>query len=800
MLKFRLIIFSILVCCVHGQSHAQTHEEYFKQNLPVPFQKIYLHIDRDILFTKDTVWFAAYSLDGSSHLLSEQTCNLYVDLVDDLGDVVRTDVFVLRQGIGAGYLPIADSLHEGHYLVRAYTDYLLNFDSDTYFERKIRVAKLRKEDSSDAAEPTREDIVNLSFMPEGGFMLANTTNCVAFKATDHQGRPVDVSGKIMDKSGNEVQKFKSVYRGLGKFYLFGQADNNFVAVLDEFGGRYPLPDLRNKGYKLKAIKQDSLSLDLAVQEHQPVAESTLFLAALHRGRGLFFVELDGAKRKSVLKLPIANFGSGINRVVLLDQDLRPLSERLFFNSNGILSEVIVKTSKPTFGKRRKVSINISKKLPLEESTSLSVAVVSNQFLQTDADNMVSYLMLNSEIKGRIDHLPDFLIDGEIPKQVKLDLLMMTHGWSNYIWPTLERDDGKLLFKPDLGFSIKGQTPKSSNRKHIEKGNVSLIIYEKDKKPQFLNQPFDKDGHFTFPNVIFSDWATMVLQAQNKNQKNNLPIEVDFAKRIAPKVDERDLRFLARSSQISSNLYEQRLQDEIELSAFDPSFTTVYLEGVEVTGRKIEKTGKKGLPRANDGAFQIEPKSTSGLQNIIQYLQFRVPGVTGTPSGSISLIGGAALGGGINSEPLIYIDGNARLSVDEARQYPLEIFETIEVLTPPASNFYRAPAGAVLLTTKSGRSLQGQNQPFINGIVERIQGFAPYREFYSPNYEGAKRQDERPDIRRTLYWSPQIIVKDQPAELSFFTGDHEGLYYIIVEGISQSGHIHVGKAAFSVSGK
>ena len=158
--------------------------------------------------------------------------------------------------------------------------------------------------------------------------------------------------------------------------------------------------------------------------------------------------------------------------------------------------------------------------------------------------------------------------------------------------------------------------------------------------------------------------------------------------------------------VSHHIYEQRLHHEMLRTGYDPAYKT-RSQGVEVTGQKIEQGGKIGSARKNDGPYKIDPKNTVGLTNIIEYLQYNVTGVHPTPSEGISLIGGASLGGGIDSEPLIYIDGGPRLTVEEARGYSVEIFETIEIVTPPASYFYRAQEGAVLLTTKSGATCKRQ---------------------------------------------------------------------------------------------
>ena len=69
------------------------------------------------------------------------------------------------------------------------------------------------------------------------------------------------------------------------------------------------------------------------------------------------------------------------------------------------------------------------------------------------------------------------------------------------------------------------------------------------------------------------------------------------------------------------------------------------------------------------------------------------------------------------------------------------------------------------------------------------------EFYAPKYDNmAKKSEEVPDLRTTLFWTPRIVSDEQgKASFSFYTSDQPGNYFITVEGISDKGEIvHVVK--------
>ena len=57
----------ILVLVASHSLHAQKIDKYIEDQQSVPFQKLYLHTDREFYFKGDTLWFASYLLEAQSH-------------------------------------------------------------------------------------------------------------------------------------------------------------------------------------------------------------------------------------------------------------------------------------------------------------------------------------------------------------------------------------------------------------------------------------------------------------------------------------------------------------------------------------------------------------------------------------------------------------------------------------------------------------------------------------------------------------------------------------------------------------
>ena len=109
-------------------------------------------------------------------------------------------------------------------------------------------------------------------------------------------------------------------------------------------------------------------------------------------------------------------------------------------------------------------------------------------------------------------------------------------------------------------------------------------------------------------------------------------------------------------------------------------------------------------------------------------------------------------------------------------------------------------GVISILTKTGF---GKFNDDFDGIIHgrinpQVRGFSQTREFYSPKYTLENIENEKPDYRPTLYWSPDVMVDESKASIEFFTGDNLADYVVIVEGISTKGKICYATALIKTS--
>lgn len=107
----------------------------------VSIEKAYLHFDKPFYYSGDTIWFKAYLVDRENRL-TENSKLLYVDLVDPAERVIKQLKVPLTAGLGWADIPLDGSAAGGSYHIRAYTNWMRNYDKGEFFSKEIPVINI----------------------------------------------------------------------------------------------------------------------------------------------------------------------------------------------------------------------------------------------------------------------------------------------------------------------------------------------------------------------------------------------------------------------------------------------------------------------------------------------------------------------------------------------------------------------------------------------------------------------------------------------------------------------------------
>jgi copper(I)-binding protein len=104
-----------------------------------PQEKVHLHLDKPYYAIGDNIWFKAYVTDNSTNGLSSISNILYVELINENDSVKRQVKLPLESGLSWGDFKLSDTLPEGNYRIRAYTQWMRNAGPDYFFDKTIKI-------------------------------------------------------------------------------------------------------------------------------------------------------------------------------------------------------------------------------------------------------------------------------------------------------------------------------------------------------------------------------------------------------------------------------------------------------------------------------------------------------------------------------------------------------------------------------------------------------------------------------------------------------------------------------------
>jgi TonB-dependent SusC/RagA subfamily outer membrane receptor len=102
-------------------------------------EKVHLHLDKPYYAIGDNIWFKAYVTNSKTSAPTTISNILYVELINDRDSVTKQLKLPMQSGITWGDFQLTDSLKEGNYRIRAYTQWMRNAGPDFFFDKTIKV-------------------------------------------------------------------------------------------------------------------------------------------------------------------------------------------------------------------------------------------------------------------------------------------------------------------------------------------------------------------------------------------------------------------------------------------------------------------------------------------------------------------------------------------------------------------------------------------------------------------------------------------------------------------------------------
>jgi hypothetical protein len=820
-------------------SYAQNNRnEAKKDTLNFGPEKLYLQFDKSTYIMPDTIWFKAYLVNASTLDNTGPSGLIHTELINESGQIVANKAFNTILGVTWGSYKIEkEQISAGNYTFRAYTNWMQNFGSEFFFTKKIVIlnADTTKEVHSKQdrllIKPTIPKIskiaeinrkVDIQFLPEGGNLLLDKPQRIGFKAIAGNGKGFPIAGSVYTEQGDKVIDFKSNTKGMGYFNMVPKDGISYVAkiIANQENYTVSLPKATNVGASLiinNRFKSDSIG----VRIFSELKDQEIAIVAKSRGIVYYSAVLQPNIKITGLMIPKKKLPSGVCQIALLDAAGKMLNERAFFINHHDQLKISAEQNFETYKPRDKISLNIKISDNNNEpvASAFSVAVTDDGLTQKDgsANNILSYLLLSSDLKGYIENPISYFENDSEQTHNDLEALMLTQGWVKYDWQPLQ----KAAFKPEKTYTITGNVINGLNKPYAN-AKVSLMNH---KSYVFANTLTNQEGRFRFDQFPPIDKTALNLRALNSNdKKGSLAIRLDEFKTPAFKANH------------TENLNMEVIPDSIMIYKQQE---LNYLEGiglktVEIKGvKKVE--GSKNLNGSGiaDLVLDKEMIDKDPKQSVIDLLRRNVKGFNArVPKTKLD-----ANKGGYNAMISNPVDLNKPGIINQNIEYHYQNFylkfiidgvdldinydpfsnpqpnqhfnfineyldqymkaddiKGIELMFSPSTvNRYRASytgtssdIAFLEITTKSGSG------PFIkkyaNVISLQAQPYGERRVFYSPVYTPENFNSAKPDLRSTVFWQPNLVTGDDGlTNFSFNATDRKGTYTVLLEGTDMLGH-------------
>lgn len=753
-----------------------------------PIEKVFLHFDKPYYAAGEDIWFKAYLVDGLKLSLDSSVSRvMYVELMDFNHTIIERHTLPIPQGVTNGDFHLSDTIPQGNYLIRAYTNYMKNVGEDFFFTKEISVfdpgAMITH---APAAAQVKPDV---QFFPEGGNLIHGIESRVAFKAINPAGESIAVEGEIVDDA-RTVATFITDHKGMGSFKFVPEAGKRYSAKLKRaFAGlTYSLPEVLKTGYSIQVVDAGT---SVRVSISSSVSPGKFNLIGQARGEIYFAATGEVKGAPVVASISKSKFPSGIAQITVFDGEGQPQCERLVFINHSDQAKLAISSDQASYNKRGLVKLSLhatdSKGNPAEGNFSVTIfdentVEPASEYESTIAD----YLLLTSDLSGRIEDPAYYLKDKALETVKHLDLVMLTHGWRRFTWrEILNNQDAPLAHYAEQGIRLSGKVVKSVGQKPAANATLKVLT----GKGEYIIMKADENGNFYTEDLAHFDSTRLAIQTENeKGKQTAMKMTID-PYNVSPPSNYVLTPFkpYGMDEFLKQAQYRAKVQD-----AFEREQDARWLQGVEISATKIEpfrKPAVYGKPSATVTSKDISPAAV----NILQVLQARVPGVIirGTPPNM-----NVNLRAGNDGPPLFTLDGTPVDAEVVNSLNPADV-EYVDIVRGTAAAIYgsRGINGVVAIYSKTGANA---SRPTVG--MERITypGYYTAREFYVPKYDQPSNVSNHPDIRSTLYWNPFVETdKDGNATVTFYASDVTSKFKIVVQGITYGGAPGIASNAFIV---
>jgi hypothetical protein len=733
-----------------------------------PQEKIYIAYDQSSYLAGETIWFKSFIY--SDHLQTDISTNLWVELMDQNKTVIQRKFIPIINGIAESQIALSDTLPENNYFIRAYTNWMLNFEEQSQY---IQPVLIYHPGATLKLKHKKPEIDAAAFVESGNF-IANESTQIAFRMYSNEALPEHWKGYIIDslQPNIKVNSFESINKNVAVINFVPKENIQYQAIIETTSEKIKsisLPLAKPNGVSLHVSQSDNVLTYSGMFSNIPkgtsyklkgtINNTLVYKAIIKNNDGIF-------KRSfSTEALP-----KGIFRLSLFDVDDQMVAERLCFLYPKLETDILIDSTIIDTHARGLNRFQSS----ADSGRSYFISVFDENNSSTfSKNNFISSIWLTNDFSKNVEDASSLFSGNKQQNETIIDALMITETSKSFDWKQiLQHQYPTIHHYKDNYLSYKAKA--TYKKKDLKNESLTIFVQYPDSTKQVLQAQTNVDGEFLIDGLIFEDLANISFQPNNKKlNKNEIRINYQAIqqgtayKGILP----------------SSNYY-----------LIDANTTERPTE--EITKRldilKNEKAAKEKyhtleevvvISKARNTTAELDRKYSTGRisgarETIIDFINKE------QSSTNLNVFDWLVTKGIVNLSSLK--DGIYKFYLNE---FPCERFD-LEMLS--ADNVAlikdegRLQFHSILVYQKKGGDFKKDTSTY---HYTKIPGYSKSETFISPNYaDNIALQTWEKDNRNVLYWGNLISSEStkNKEHLKFYNNDSAKKYRVVIMGFTEEG--------------
>lgn len=600
----------------------------------------------------------------------------------------------------------------------------------------------------------------ISFYPEGGILLGQTLNKMAFRVTDRFGMPSFIEGEVFDKAGNLNLSLQSDAKGLGMFEYIPPEDTLFFRFTYPEGieETVPLPVPVNEGIALRFMSKGNDSVRFMLETAPPERPVICYLVAV-MDREIVWSSQATTSGKYEFAIPSRGLKPGIMQVSAFDRQGNLLTERLV-QVEGSRGDLNIDAGQNAYQGRQRVMLSIDYSGP-SDYVDLALSVSLDQMAKHD--KMQDF---DEVLNGFADDSGSFtgIEKGDLQEQELVVTDYRVVDWKKVL-------TGLVNDRPygDQDGITGTVMDKKDNVTQLAKVRVTSI-------PSFHSYETQTDEQGRF-NIRFDadiiDFNYLNVEAYDASGRTNLTpvIDYDYSQRLKEDFD------ISKEKQNA-----EKIDDILAYGDPDLIYALRYGSGrfrktESIMRKKYDPYQYKDYSDVLDIIKDIRDYDLIDNKIVFKEAERALKEGQAQPS-SLIVINGVLWGDQVDILEAISPSDITNLIISSSqgdihRYTPIDFAAVIEITT--IQGMFRYRKRPVL---------------FLRNLLN------PEHEFYTPDYSYESLSS--PDNRKTLYWNTHIqVMPGSPALITFYTSDIKGSYLCKATGMDAEGNPVSAEFIFSV---